>query len=93
MAGSSSTAGSDASTDCTCNAGFTGPNGGTCTACGAGTYKAVSGAGSCSDCPSGTDQRRMRGRWMVFHVGSCLALVRRLVDELDVREILQKTRN
>ena len=31
MAESSSPAGSDSSTDCACNAGFTGPNGGTCT--------------------------------------------------------------
>ena len=47
-------AASDASGDCACNAGYTGPNGGTCTACPAGKFKAQSGPAACSDCPSGT---------------------------------------
>ena len=51
--GSSAPAGS---TYCTCNAGFTGPNGGPCTACPAGAYAAsgastVTCSGSCP-CPS-----------------------------------------
>ena len=36
---SQSTTGSDAPTDCVCVAGFSGADGGTCTACAAGTYK------------------------------------------------------
>ena len=40
-------AGSDASGDCTCNAGYTGPNGGPCTACEAGKYNSP-GAGACA---------------------------------------------
>ncbi len=38
-------AGSDALDDCTCKAGYTVSNGGACTACEAGKYKEVSGAG------------------------------------------------
>ena len=69
MAGSSSPAGSDAASDCACDAGFTGPNGGTCTACPAGTYKAASGAGSCSSCPSGTNLRERKVAMMQTAVG------------------------
>ena len=48
-------AASEASGDCACNAGYTGPNGGTCTACGAGTYKdSTTGSSACTDCSSGT---------------------------------------
>ena len=50
---SSSAAGSTASTDCQCNAGYTGP-GGACTACGVGTYKEAAGDAACSSCPAGT---------------------------------------
>ena len=48
----SSPAGSDNATDCRCNAGYTGPDGGECTACPAGTYKDTAGSAQCSDCPS-----------------------------------------
>ena len=44
-------AGSDASGDCACNAGYTGPNGGTCTACETGKYKDSPGGGACTACP------------------------------------------
>ena len=37
---------------CTCNAGFTGANGGTCTSCIAGKYKTATGSAVCSDCPT-----------------------------------------
>jgi hypothetical protein len=47
-------AASDASGDCACNAGYTGPNGGTCTPCGVGKFKASSGPAACTDCSSGT---------------------------------------
>ena len=41
-------------TACLCNAGFTGPNGGTvCNQCGFGTFKVSSGDGSCEDCGAG----------------------------------------
>ena len=45
-------AGSDSSGDCECIAGYTGPNGGPCTACEEGKYKEASGGGSCTSCPS-----------------------------------------
>ena len=50
-ANSDSPAGSVAITDCTCNAGYTGANGGVCTACEAGTFKASSGSETCTECP------------------------------------------
>ena len=45
---------SSASAACACNVGYTGANGGTCTACVAGKYKDVSGSVVCSDCSAGT---------------------------------------
>jgi len=42
--------GSDAATDCVCVAGYTGPDGGTCTACVAGKYKTDPGSAGCTDC-------------------------------------------
>ena len=49
---SASARGSDNSTDCKCNAGYTGPDGSTCAACAAGKYKAVNGSDVCTSCPS-----------------------------------------
>ena len=46
--------GSVAFTNCTCNLGYTGPNGGTCIACTAGKYKDTTGAGICTDCGANT---------------------------------------
>jgi len=43
-------AGMAAHTECMCNAGATGPNGGPCQACELGKYKDVTGSASCSDC-------------------------------------------
>ena len=37
-----------------CPIGFSGPNGGACTACVSGTYKNSSGSGTCIDCAQGT---------------------------------------
>jgi hypothetical protein len=51
---SSAPAGSTSLTNCTCNAGFSGPDGGTCTACEAGKYKASTGSAVCTDCGAGT---------------------------------------
>ena len=65
MVGSSSPAASDSSSDCRCNAGYTGPNGGTCAACSSGTYKGVAGTASCSSCPSGES--------CVLRVTSCIS--------------------
>ena len=45
-------AASDASGDCACNAGYTGPNGGTCMACEAGKYKDATGPTACAACPA-----------------------------------------
>jgi hypothetical protein len=43
----SSTAGA-----CTCNAGYSGPNGGTCAPCAAGQYKSSTGSAACTSCPA-----------------------------------------
>ena len=51
-AGSSSFAACVTVTDCW--AGHTGPYGGPCTACVAGTYKSVTGSATCTACPAGT---------------------------------------
>ena len=44
-------AASDATEDCACIAGYTGPNGGTCTACEEGKFKDSPGPAACSTCP------------------------------------------
>jgi hypothetical protein len=43
-----------AASNCTCVAGFTGPDGGPCLACPAGTYKQLLGSGACTECPAGS---------------------------------------
>jgi hypothetical protein len=50
---SSSPSGSDLPTKCQCNAGYTGTNGGSCTACLEGTYKNTGGAATCTQCGAG----------------------------------------
>ena len=50
---SSSPDGSAASTDCKCNRGYAGVDGGTCSACQLGTYKNSAGEGACASCPVG----------------------------------------
>jgi len=47
---------STALTDCLCDAGFSGPLGGPCTACEPGSFKAGPGAGSCVACPADSFQ-------------------------------------
>ena len=44
---------SDEEVDCTCNAGWTGPDGSPCTACVAGKYKITLGDAACSNCGKG----------------------------------------
>ena len=46
--------GSSTSLACVCSAGFYGPDGGPCTACGVDTYSELSGETSCHNCPSGS---------------------------------------
>jgi len=46
--------GSPLPTNCTCNRGHSGPDGGLCTACQPGTYKAATGSAICVDCQAGT---------------------------------------
>lgn len=48
-----SPAGSIAQADCKCNAGYTGPDGGSCTLCDVNTYKETSGSAPCSNCLAG----------------------------------------
>ena len=45
---------SSAAAACTCNAGYTGPNGGPCSPCALGTYKIASGSAACTSCVAGT---------------------------------------
>ncbi|KAJ1474590.1 hypothetical protein T484DRAFT_1635289, partial [Baffinella frigidus] len=52
-ADSDSPSGSVVQEACVCNAGFPGQNGGPCTACVAGTYKADTGPGVCTPCEAG----------------------------------------
>ena len=49
---SRSAEGAQASIQCLCNAGYTGPGGDDCIACVAGTYKQFSGDALCTPCPS-----------------------------------------
>ena len=50
-AGSWTQAGSTVASQCRCNAGFSGPDGGPCSACGSGTYKPTEGSADCQNCP------------------------------------------
>jgi len=50
---SQSPAGSDAQTNCSCNAGWTGPDRSTCTVCAFGTYKPLPGSVACTGCGAG----------------------------------------
>jgi hypothetical protein len=47
---SESPCGSNRLTDCVCNPGFVGPNGGPCTPCPVNTYKAIKGNHNCTSC-------------------------------------------
>ena len=53
-ANSHSPPGSTVITDCKCNAGYTGADGGTCSPCGAGSYKPSAGSEECTSCPANT---------------------------------------
>ena len=53
-AGSTSESGSNSKTDCECDSGYSGTNGGACTSCPSGTYKVSLGTASCTNCVSGT---------------------------------------
>ena len=64
---SNSPSASDDFSDCLCNVGYTGPDGGPCTACVPGKYKTVTGAAACQDCPVGY-YHSSAARWF-----SCLA--------------------
>ena len=49
-------------TDCKCNAGFEGEDGGPCTQCPPGKYKTVAGSGKCVDCSIECGAGRYRSR-------------------------------
>lgn len=68
--GSNSVTASVVLTDCICNVGYTGPNGGPCTACVAGTYKNTTGSGTCLDCPAGTYSTGNSGSCVTCHSNS-----------------------
>ena len=44
----------DVTGNCTCNKGYSGPDGEACVGCPAGTFKNVTGSSKCSHCPEGT---------------------------------------
>ena len=50
-ANSTSPPGSMSQTDCLCNIGYSGPDGGSCTPCPTGTFKEYKGVGTCATCP------------------------------------------
>jgi hypothetical protein len=66
---SDSPADSASITDCKCNKGSTGPDGGPCTVCAAGSYKSTVGTSTCTLCDQGTYSQN-RGEWTS---SSCLA--------------------
>ena len=66
---SNSPTGSSALAACTCNVGFTGPNGGPCTECGAGTYKDASGSAACTACSVNTFSQTVKAT----SAATCLA--------------------
>ena len=51
---SQAAAGSDTESDCRCKAGYSGPDGGPCEICTAGSYKEAVGSAACSSCPVDT---------------------------------------
>ena len=53
-ANASSPSGSAEASDCSCNSGYSGPDGGTCLGCAAGKYKNASGSHYCTDCVENT---------------------------------------
>ena len=69
-ANSNAPAATSSATSCTCNPGFTGPDGGTCTACAAGTYKDTTGSSVCIDCGAEADWITQEG------ATACVAIVR-----------------
>ena len=61
--------GSTSSTACKCDAGYSGPDGGTCLICGANYYKATAGSAPCTGCPSPSTTDTVEG---ATSAGSCL---------------------
>ena len=52
---SAAPAGSGSISNCICDAGYTGPNGGPCLPCESGKYKAANGSAACTPCAFGSD--------------------------------------
>jgi len=50
-----SSSGSTHISDCKCRMGYTGPDGGSCTICGSGKYKAIIGSSDCIGCPANSN--------------------------------------
>ena len=72
-----------------CNAGYTGPDGGTCVGCGVGKYKTTTGSAACTDCAAGTYSTTVAA-YLASTCITCPAdrrrlLVRRLVTNQAVR--------
>ena len=69
---SSSLTGSSELTACACNAGSTGPDGGTCVLCAAGTHKALPGSAECTACVPGKHSS-IAGALTNSTCGACVA--------------------
>ena len=54
-------------TNCTCNKGYTGADGGPCFECDPGTFKAQSGSAACQECAAGS-YHSMSAQWQVCNV-------------------------
>ena len=63
--------GSTTSTACKCNAGYYGPDGGTCSACGVDTYKATTGSAACTACSANSGTNGVIG---ATSAGNCVCV-------------------
>ncbi|NBX19008.1 MAG: hypothetical protein EBR09_16800 [Proteobacteria bacterium] len=66
-----SSTGSRTISNCTCNAGFTGPTDGNCSACALGKYKSIAGSGSCNDCEPNSNTTSLNSKFK----GNCICNV------------------
>lgn len=83
---SSSPAGSSNLTDCRCDPGYSGPDGGTCVECAAGTYKVASGSTAC------TPARRTLGTSRRHRQATCVCVTRGSLAKRARRAMRASTR-
>lgn len=61
----------DSVSDCRCNVGFTGPDGGPCSTCAAGSYKSTVGSAVCDTCAAGEHVRLNYQAYEIFNEKYC----------------------